>query len=114
MKINTRAKAAEKLITRTYPVGDLYQGRVKSDETPADKAAPKDRPAVLRPGDLEKAITKTVEPDSWDDKRNPASITYVKESRSLVIRQSWGAHTKTLELLRDLREAKGKASGEKP
>jgi hypothetical protein len=115
MKITTRAKAAEKLITRTYPVGDLYQGRVTADETvPAEKAAPKDKPAILRPGDLEKAIMKTVEPDSWDDtKKNPASITYVKESGSLVIRQSWGAHTKILDLLRDLREAKEKPSGDK-
>jgi hypothetical protein len=116
MKITTAAKAAEKLITRTYPVGDLYQGRVTADETvPAEKAAPKDRPTVLRPGDLEKAIMKTVEPDSWDDtKKNPASITYVKESGSLVIRQSWGAHTKILDLLRDLREAKGKTDGDRP
>jgi hypothetical protein len=39
-------------------------------------------------------------------------ITYVKESGSLVIRQTWGTHVKILELLRGLREAK--RSGENP
>jgi hypothetical protein len=115
MKITTEAEAKKRLFTRTYPVGDLYQGRVKPEEdSAADKAAPNDTPAVMRPGDLEKAIMKTVEPGSWDETKGPASITYVKESGSLVIRQTWGAHTKIVNLLRDLRQAKGKTSEKKP
>jgi hypothetical protein len=114
MKIMPENRARKKLITRTYPVGDLYQGRVKPDDkAAADNSAPKDKPSTFRPGDLEKAIMKTVEPESWDETKGPASITYVKESGSLVIRQTWGGHTKILELLRDLREAKEKAGGDK-
>ena len=115
MKITTEEQAKKKLFTRTYPVGDLYQGRVKpEDNSAADKATPNDTPAVMRPGDLEKAIMKTVEPGSWDETKGPASITYVKESGSLVIRHTWGAHTKIVDLLRNLRQAKGKASEKKP
>ena len=114
MKITTKSVSREKLITRTYPVGDLYQGRVKADEKgAADKTDTSEKAAALGPGDLEKAIMKTVEPDSWDGKKNPASITYVQESRSLVISQNWGAHMKIVELLRNLREAKGKTRGER-
>jgi hypothetical protein len=115
MKITTEEQAKKKLFTRTYPIGDLYQGRVKpEDNSAADKTAPNDTPAVMRPGDLEKAIMKTVEPGSWDETKGPASITYVKESGSLVIRHTWGAHSKIVDLLRNLRQAKGKQTEKKP
>jgi hypothetical protein len=114
MKITTAKQARKRLFTRTYPVSDLYQGRIKAEEKPLpDKTATKGPPSTMRPGDLKKAITKTVDPDSWDETKGPASITYVNESQSLVIRQQWGAHTKIVELLRDLREAKRTVSGEK-
>jgi hypothetical protein len=95
------SKPAGKLITRTYPVQDLY------------RSGP---PRGLRPGgwipeDLERAITKSVEPDSWDETKGPASLTYVKESGSLVIRQTFAAHEEILQLLRDLREAKRTGQG---
>ena len=115
MKITTRAKADQKMFTRTYPVGDLYLERVKADDkAPTDKGAPKDKPAVRRAGDLENAIMNAVEPDSWEVLSGPGTCTYVEKSGSLVIRQSWGAHTKIVDLLRDLREAKGKANEKKP
>jgi hypothetical protein len=47
LMITTATKAGEKLITRTYPVRDLYQGRIEvNDEPPAQKegAGQKDAP----------------------------------------------------------------------
>ncbi len=56
--------------------------------------------------ELERAITETIEPDSWADMSGPGTYTYVSESGGLVIRQTWQVHRKILQLLRDLREAK--------
>ncbi|MGE5191700.1 MAG: hypothetical protein ACM3U2_04305 [Deltaproteobacteria bacterium] len=112
LKITTKG-GANKLITRTYPINDLYLGRVKVDDKAVpDKAATNDKPAVRRAGDLEWAIMNAVEPDSWETLSGPGTCTYVEKSGSLVIRQTWGTHMKVLELLRDLREAKTKAGGE--
>jgi hypothetical protein len=57
-------------------------------------------------GDLETAIMKTIDPESWEEKEGPGSMTYVSEAGSLVIRQTSAAHEQILQLLRDLREAK--------
>ena len=134
LKITTKAKAGEKLMTRTYPVLDLYRGRdrvaaesirkgpraaateqtEKSDngnssgdiakdtkDSKGTKVAP-----PLRFDDLEEAIIATIQPDSWEEVSGPGSLTYVKESGSLVIRQTLSVHRDILQLLRDLREAK--------
>lgn len=161
--ITTATKAVDNLITRTYPVRDLYQGRTDSEagrtvqrvekaaarggmgggffdvesrplnvppevngvirqsgeagfgvETgiqlaqgfggggmQADMAAPR-----IRYSDLVDAITNTIEPDSWDDVSGPGTLTYLKETGCLVIRQTRAVHRQILQLLRDLREAK--------
>jgi hypothetical protein len=154
--ITTATKAGENLITRTYPVRDLFQGRNPTDagsgqghrvapanpnpnpvQAPADVNSAEKKPAagsaqqVLKQGfgggggggmmgggaryvtqnDLVEALTKTIEPDSWDDISGPGSFTFVKESGSLVVRQTWAIHRKILQLLRDLREAKRTLGG---
>jgi hypothetical protein len=112
MKITTSTKMGEKLVTRTYPVHDLYRGRIIAENQPRDdNGAPRDLRSESRPGDLEIAIAKTIEPDSWDDKRGPASMTYIEAAGSLVIRQTLWAHDQILDLLRDLREAKRAMQG---
>jgi general secretion pathway protein D len=60
------------------------------------------------------AIESTVEPDSWEALSGPGTMHPVHQSRSLVIRQTLPVHRKILQLLRDLREAKGQADREKP
>ncbi len=62
--------------------------------------------------DLVEALTTTIEPDSWDELSGPGSYTYVSETRSLVVRQTWQIHRQILQLLRDLREAKALPAGE--
>jgi hypothetical protein len=103
MKITTVTRAQSKLITRIYPVADLH---------PAEPTGDAEGGGTHR-SELATAIRSAVEPETWEQPKNAASITYVTESRSLVIRQTWGAHAEILELLRDLREAKGKPGGEK-
>ena len=87
MKITIHQKIGDKLLTRIYPVPDLYQ-----------------RGAI--PSDLETAIMRAIEPESWDIQNGPGSITYVSKSESLVIRHTRAAHDQILQLLRDLRDAK--------
>jgi hypothetical protein len=110
MKITTETRAESTFFTRTYPVGDLFQGRNKTDEN-FKPVVPGMMSAMLGLGndDLVSAI-KTVAPATWmDASEGIGTITYVKESRSLVIHQTWGTHAKILELLRGLREAKRSA-----
>jgi hypothetical protein len=111
LKITTRAAARKKLITRTYPVRDLYQGRDQLEESEPPKK-PRARGATGTPAkhtDLEEAITRNIDPESWEQwvpGGGPGSLTYVKETGTLVIRQTWSVHRQILQLLRDLREAK--------
>jgi hypothetical protein len=140
LKITTSSKAQERLITRTYPVHDLYrepasvvedsqhhEARVNRSPSPVKFAVYQGfggAAAESRGGfgfgvpqglsDLVKAILTTIEPDSWEHLSGPGSYSYVAESQSLVIRQTWAVHRRILQLLRDLREAKGKAKKEKP
>jgi hypothetical protein len=114
MKITTQTRADNSFVTRTYPVGDLYQGRSKTDEN-SKPVIPGMMSSMLGLGtdDLVSAI-KTVAPATWMDAgEGSGTITYVKESGSLVIHQTAGTHAKILELLRGLREAKGKTGGKK-
>jgi hypothetical protein len=117
LQVTTSAKAGEKLITRTYPVQDLYQPREKAKQ----REAPEKEKEVVeksgvgprggggggkRTGDLVDAIITNIQPDSWEELSGPGSWTYVKDSGSLVIRQTLQVHREILQLLRDLREAK--------
>jgi hypothetical protein len=112
MKITTSAKANDRLVTRTYPVHDLYHPPGIAEDQPfGEKGAPRRVASEPRPGDLETAIARTIDPDSWDNKNGPGSMTYVRQSGSLVIRQTPSAHEEILQLLRDLREAKRMGQG---
>jgi hypothetical protein len=122
--VTTSTKAGEKLITRTYPVSDLCP-RIVPPENVKPPAAVGDAPAGggaggggRLPGNsyasLMNAIETTVEPDSWEALSGPGTMQPVHQSRSLVIRQTLPVHRKILQLLRDLREAKGQADREKP
>lgn len=149
LKITTASSAGEKLLTRTYPVGDLCP-ELKADRertgnktvgrnhfdlhhrfvqfgggrpaTPNEDADAKDDPAakkgegggsgqILRiPGNrftnLIRAITGTIQPDSWVELSGPGSIHSVEASSCLVIMQTRSVHRDVLQLLRDLRAAK--------
>ena len=112
MKITTAVKANERMLTRTYPVRDLYRGRiVPENQSPDEKGAFRRQPTESRPGDLETAITKAIEPDLWNEKKGPGSMTYVSEAGCLVIHQTWWGHEQILQLLRDLRDAKRLGQG---
>jgi len=106
MKITTAGCMAEKVITRVYPVRDLYREPL-AIKAEADEEEDAPRRAVTPPlSDLERAITKSIDPGSWDP-QGPGAITYVREAGSLVIRQSQSTQAEILQLLRDLREARG-------
>jgi hypothetical protein len=110
MKVTTQTQVETAFFTRTYPIGDLYQGPGKADKS-ANPPKPGLMSAMLGLGndDLVSAI-KTVAPATWmDASEGIGTITYVKESGSLVIHQTWDTHAKILELLRGLREAKRSA-----
>ncbi len=83
LQITTRKTAATWLMTRTYPVGDLADGQDYDS--------------------LVKAITTTVDPESWEDAGN---VAVVSRSKSLVISQTREVHDKVLSLLRSLRAAR--------
>jgi hypothetical protein len=80
-----KAEGPERMITRTYPVGDLvredYDGMVDT-------------------------ITRTVRPSTWDEVGGPGVVFPVSTAKSLVITQSREVHDEVLELLRALRAAK--------
>jgi hypothetical protein len=110
LMVTTAPKAGEKLFTRIYPVRDLYEGRERAVRR--DVAEKSDRPQGggfgrgMKYDDLVEAILINLEPESWEELSGPGTLTYVKESGSLVIRQTLQVHREILQLLRDLREAK--------
>ena len=119
LKITEASKANNRLITDTYPVGDLYRRSFIVEDQPIhEKDATRDLSSKSRSVDLLTLIARTIEPESWDDKQGLGSMTYVKESGSLVIRQTPSAHEQIRQLLRDLREGKqvghGAPEGEAP
>ena len=89
LKITSKTKAGEKLLTRTYPVRDLCSEANDFEN-------------------LTRAIQKTVANDTWSDVGGQGSIVAVQASGSLVISQTSDVHAKILQLLRSLREAKQK------
>jgi hypothetical protein len=88
----TPSEGRERMVLRVYPVGDLYR------EAPSNTAE--------RHGDLEQAITKMIQPDSWERPRGRGTMVYVQGTGSLLISQTPAVHEQILELLRVLREAK--------
>ncbi len=91
--ITTKEEADTWLITRTYPIGDLLEG--------------KDYDSLID------AITNSVDSKSWDVSDGPGSISEVTGSKSLVISQTRDVHDKVLTLLRSLRGARKSAAAEK-
>jgi general secretion pathway protein D len=133
LKITTCASAADALLTRTYPVGDLCPELKEGEDKPAPKAAstltikPHVQFAlfqgfgggggggrggggaamkVTRFSNLMNAIETSVQPDSWEALSGPGSVISVNQTNSLVIRQTRSVHRGVLQLLRDLRAAK--------
>ena len=86
LQLTTKDEAATWLITRTYPIGDLLEG--------------KDYDSLVD------AITNSVDSKSWDVSDGPGSISEVIGSKSLVISQTRDIHDKVLTLLRSLRAAR--------
>lgn len=135
VRITTTQAAGDTLITRTYPVGDLCPELKKENEPAehksisAENAQPQVRIALLqgfgggggmggaggrgggagRPksrfANLIDAITRTIQPDYWEDLSGPGSVIAVAATNSLVIRQTRAVHKEVLQLLRDLRAA---------
>lgn len=88
----SKTEAEARIVTRTYPVGDLLDGQ----DADAYEA-------------LVEAITGTIEPNTWSEKEKgaPGAIKVVKGSRSVVITHNHEMHDKVLTLLRSLRKARG-------
>lgn len=139
VKILSKTKANEVLMTRTYPVRDVYVETSSSSEGGGAAGPPMPAaggPTAGMPGsmsamgaghaglgglggfigtggfvvkrtDLIQAIIDSAEPSgNWSDDGGAGSIIYVKDSGSLVIRQTWSNHRRILQLLAALREAK--------
>lgn len=107
LKIMTAAKAGERLVTRIYPLSDLYPRRPMAGAPPAAQAA---RPHLPSFDDVKGAITTTIEPETWEAQAGPGSCVAMNETRSLVIRQTWSVHRQIVHLLGELREAERLAS----
>jgi hypothetical protein len=93
LQLTTKEEAATWLITRTYPIGDLLEGKDYDN--------------------LIEAITNSVDSKSWDEYGGAGSISEVSGSKSLVISQTRDVHDKVLTLLRSLRAARKSAAAEK-
>lgn len=93
LQITTKEVARDWLITRTYPIGDLLEGKDYDN--------------------LIEAITNSVDSKSWDEYGGAGSISEVAGSKSLVISQTRDVHDKVLTLLRSLRAARKSAAAEK-
>jgi hypothetical protein len=76
-------------VTKVYPVGDLA-----ADEKQAD--------ALIR------VLTRAAEPSSWQDRGGGGAAEYFAVGKSLVVRNTTEAHKEVAELLRLLRDARGK------
>jgi hypothetical protein len=76
-----------RLLTRTYPIADLVE-RENVD-------------AIV------KSIKDAIGEDLWKDKRG-ASIEYVQQSQSVVVRQTFSAHEKVVDVLQNRRRAAAK------
>jgi RNA polymerase sigma factor (sigma-70 family) len=100
LQARTRGKTARgRLVVKVYPVAGLI------------------RPAVPEGTEAEsliRVIARTIEPRSWDEMGGEASMAYLPEGYSLVIRQSPDAHEQVQELLNALRKAKTEQEKDQP
>lgn len=91
IRITTPQVADRRMLTRTYPVGDL-------GPTPEDMKA------------LKSAVEKTATASAWDVYGGEASAVTLDSSRSLIVTQTWSGQEQVVRLLRMLREAKALAN----
>lgn len=95
MKITTTEEAGSKLSTRVYPVTDLL-------------GPDKDFQPLIE------TIQKTVPSTEWEETDGTGgTITPNDASKSLVVKQTFGAHSGILDLLRNLRAAQEKPTEKK-
>ena len=80
---------------RTYPVSDLLGGRPDS---------PNYASLII-------IITSTVEPATWDENGGPGSIQPFHQNKLLVVAQTQQVHEELAELLRQLRQASPRETG---
>jgi hypothetical protein len=90
LKITTEEAAARTMLVRTYPVGDLVAPDNDFDS-------------------LAETLVTTIDPQSWSEAGGEGSISVVAAARSLVVRQNYENHSRILDLLRTLREARSVA-----
>ena len=86
LKITSKEKADEILITRIYPVQDML-----------DKAGRR----RITTGQLIDVFISTIQPDSWDERGAPGTITPL--AGFLVVSQKFDCHEEIVDLLASLR-----------
>ena len=106
LKITTQDAGSKRHVTRTYPVGDLFDSREEANELvevivsglgldlKEKKAA---RPVLSAPAATPNGATQTKE---------LGTIAVSVKARAIVARQTHAVHDQIQQLLRDLREAK--------
>jgi hypothetical protein len=96
--ITTPEVVEAQLLIGLYPVRDLVQGTA---------ASPGDRLGMNADFDsLIRAITSTIDPDSWDEVGGPGAIEPLVRAPTFVVSQTQENHEKIAELLTKLRAAK--------
>jgi RNA polymerase sigma factor (sigma-70 family) len=85
--ISTATGNGGKLVRRVYPVADLVLTI----------------PDGSKPPDLVRVITRTVEPQSWQEEGGAGTMEYFSDGRSLVVSQTSAVQDQIQELLNDLR-----------
>ena len=96
--ITTKEQAEGTLETRTYDISDLASFRNEKGDTLPDYEQ------------LVDAITRTIEPSSWDEAGGPASIQPFTGNgvQALVVEQTWAAQERICQLLADVRKIRGR------
>jgi hypothetical protein len=90
LKVTTRTRMQEKVITRIYPVSDLA-----------------DEPDDLE--SLQDAIRAATD-GPWNEKGQPGAMSLVPRSKSIVVRHNAAVHEDIVELLTNLRAAQALAN----
>ena len=84
------ARTKHNLTRKSYPVADLVR---TLDQGPAGAGGP---------DLLVRAIVRAVMPPSWDKRGGPGTIEYIPATKTLVIKQTAGAHARVAAVLKAL------------
>jgi len=95
--ITTPEDAESRLITRVYPVLDLFALRIPQHGSAFQ--------GEYYP-DLIDVITATIAPDSWDAVGGPGAVEYLDNAGALIISQTRDVHREVEGLLTSLRRTK--------